>query len=113
MSSIGWIDFSSEHRDKVRTVLDFLKVGGVVDELGIGIVRDAFADQLFPGLSTIQTRAKYFTLTTYLIRKFIDRGGRKERLEGYLAYHEKTYRIRMVDRKRMLFDGHPPFTGAA
>lgn len=97
MSSIGWIDFSSEHRDKVRTVLDFLKVGGVVDELGIGIVRDAFADRLFPGLSTIQTRAKYFTLTAYLIRKFIDRGGRKERLESYLAYHEKTYRIRMVE----------------
>jgi hypothetical protein len=30
------------------------------DELGIGTVRDAFADLLFPGTSTIQRRARYF-----------------------------------------------------
>ena len=29
MTSIGWIDFSSEHRDKVRTVLDLLRQRGV------------------------------------------------------------------------------------
>jgi hypothetical protein len=63
MASVGWIDFSSEHRDKVRTVIDLLKTQGVVDELGIGIIRDSFADRLFPGVSTIQTRAKYFPLT--------------------------------------------------
>lgn len=34
------------------------------DELGIGTVRDAFADALFPGTSTIQTRAHYFLITT-------------------------------------------------
>ncbi len=33
MTSVGWIDFSSEHRDKVRTVLDLLRQRGVVDEL--------------------------------------------------------------------------------
>ena len=30
------------------------------DELGIGTIRDGFADILFPGTSTIQTRARYF-----------------------------------------------------
>jgi len=35
MASFGWIDFSSEHRDKVRTVIDLLRKQGVVDELGI------------------------------------------------------------------------------
>ncbi len=63
MSSIGWIDFSSEHREKVRKVIDLLSAPGVVDELGIGVIRDSFADQMFPGLLTFQTRAKYFTLT--------------------------------------------------
>ena len=29
------------------------------DELGLGSVRDSFADQLFPGTSTIQTRLRY------------------------------------------------------
>ncbi|MDE0597261.1 MAG: DUF6361 family protein [Roseibacillus sp.] len=98
MSSIGWIDFSSEHRDKVRTVLDLLKKRGVIDELGIGVIRDVFADQMFPGISTIQTRAKYFTLTAYLIQGFIERRGNKETLESYLKYHERENRIHLVER---------------
>lgn len=36
------------------------------DELGIGSVRDAFADLLFPGTSTIQTRARYFLLIPWM-----------------------------------------------
>lgn len=40
---------------------------GVVDELGIGAVRDAFADYFFPGTSTVQTRAKYFLIVPYIL----------------------------------------------
>jgi hypothetical protein len=36
------------------------------DELGIGGIRDAFADLLFPGTSTIQTAAKYFLLVPWV-----------------------------------------------
>jgi hypothetical protein len=97
MSLLGWIDFSSEHRDKVRTVLDLLKKRGVVDELGIGVIRDAFADRMFPGISTIQTRAKYFTLVAYRVRAFIERSGNKETLEDYLSFHEKRDRIKLVE----------------
>jgi len=99
MSSIGWIDFSSEHRARVRTVLDMLKSPGVVDELGIGVIRDSFADQLFPGVSTIQTRAKYFTLTAILIREYEKRTAaqkRKQSLEDYLAQEEKACRIQFA-----------------
>ena len=60
MSAIGWVDFSSEHREKVKSVIDLLSAPGVIDELGIGVIRDSFSDSLFPGISTIQTRAKYF-----------------------------------------------------
>jgi len=60
VSAIGWVDFSSEHREKVKSVIDLLSTPGVVDELGIGVIRDSFSDSLFPGISTIQTRAKYF-----------------------------------------------------
>lgn len=98
MSSIGWIDFSSEHRERVRTVIDLLAVPGVLDELGIGVIRDAFADRMFPGISTIQTRAKYFILTALLIQDFIDRGGKSETLDRYLRYHERECRIRLVER---------------
>lgn len=51
MSSSGWIDFSSEHSEKVRTVIGLLSAPGVVDELGIVITRDSFADRMFPGFS--------------------------------------------------------------
>jgi hypothetical protein len=69
-SAIGWIDFSSEHRERVRTVIDLLASPGVVDELGIGTIRDSFSDTLFPGLSTIQTRAKYFLTLPRIFRDY-------------------------------------------
>lgn len=69
-SAIGWIDFSSEHREKVKTVLDLLGVPSVLDELGIGAIRDSFSDYLFPGISTIQTRAKYFLTVPRILRDY-------------------------------------------
>src|SRR5699024_7519624 len=48
-------------------VLHALSSEGAVDELGIGQVRDRFSDILFPGTSTIQTRAKYFFIIPYLL----------------------------------------------
>ncbi|MCE7792204.1 DUF6361 family protein [Salipaludibacillus sp. CUR1] len=64
---LGWIDYSNEHKKKVLTVLDALSAPEAVDELGIGIVRDGFANILFPGTSTIQTRAKYFFIVPYIL----------------------------------------------
>ena len=101
MTSVGWIDFSSEHRDKVRTVLDLLRQRGVVDELGIGMIRDSFADRLFPGISTIQTRAKYFLLTALLIDEYdaLPEAKKASRtLEDYLGQWEKWCRIRLAHR---------------
>lgn len=70
MAQVGWIDFSPAHRDRIAAVLSMLKPEGMVDELGIGSVRDAFANQMFPGISTIQTRAKYFFLVPYLLHEY-------------------------------------------
>lgn len=67
MASIGWIDFSTDDRNRVGSVLDFLRPEGMVDELGMGTIRDALANQLFPGISTIQTRAKYFFIIPYIL----------------------------------------------
>ena len=49
------------------SVIHLLSEPEAVDELGIGIIRDSFSDIFFPGTSTIQTRAKYFLLTPYLL----------------------------------------------
>ncbi|MBK7387641.1 MAG: hypothetical protein IPI23_00825 [Bacteroidetes bacterium] len=67
MATIGWIDFSTNDRNRVGSVLDLLLPEGMVDELGMGTIRDALANQLFPGISTIQTRAKYFFIIPYIL----------------------------------------------
>lgn len=110
MSGLGWIDFSSQERDQVQAALDALATPGVLDELGVGPVRDAFADRLFPGISTIQTRAKYFTLTAHLLRETMDKvKGRKTSLgfEAYLARREKECRIALVSRLRAPASSEP------
>ncbi|HJZ58585.1 MAG TPA: DUF6361 family protein, partial [Gemmataceae bacterium] len=55
-------------REKVKTVLDLLGVPAVLDELGIGAIRDSFSDTLFPGISTIPTRVKYFLTVPRILR---------------------------------------------
>lgn len=62
---LGWIDFSDSDRKKTMDVLRLFQEQGAVDELGIGIIRDGFANYFFPGTSTIQTRAKYFFIIPY------------------------------------------------
>lgn len=70
MASIGWIDFSPTHRNRIGSVLDLLRPEGMVDELGMGTMRDALANQLFPDISTIQTRAKYFFIIPYILYEY-------------------------------------------
>ena len=70
-TGFGWIDFSPKDRQRVGTILEFMKPSGQVDELGIGTIRDALADRLFPGISTIQTRAKYFFIIPYILHDFL------------------------------------------
>jgi len=45
-STLGWIEFSSEHREKVRSIIDFLSPPGVV--------RDTFADAQLSNLNSNQ-----------------------------------------------------------
>ena len=76
---LGWIDFSKEDRQKALDVINLLSEQGAVDELGIGIIRDAFANYFFPGTSTIQNRAKYFLIVPYVLREAVD-GRYEERI---------------------------------
>lgn len=90
-AGFGWIDFSDEQRQKVFAVIDLLDEGGTVDELGIGVVRDALADWMFPGVSTIQTRPKYFLILTEILnnyqRDFVN-GKKVIALDDYLTKEE-------------------------
>jgi hypothetical protein len=64
-STFSWLDYSDHERRQMLDVIDLFGERTTRDELGLGGVRDAFADLLFPGTSTIQTRAKYFVLVPW------------------------------------------------
>lgn len=50
-------------------VVNLFREKGTLDELGFGVIRDAFADHFFPGTSTIQTRARYFLFLPWIYMK--------------------------------------------
>lgn len=65
-STFTWLDYSENERRKMLDVIELFGERTTRDELGLGGVRDAFADMLFPGTSTIQTRAKYFLFVPWI-----------------------------------------------
>ncbi|MEZ7494968.1 DUF6361 family protein [Leeuwenhoekiella aequorea] len=97
-SNFGWIDFSNEHRDRVFSVVDMLTESNAIDELGIGVVRDALADWLFPGVSTIQTRPKYFILIPILFLQYLKdyNQGKAPHLKKYLREKENELMHRLA-----------------
>src|SRR5262249_50757772 len=65
-SRLAWLDTSDRERRKALDVIDLLRQQERRDELGIGGVRDALADILSPGTSTIQTRTRYFLFIPWM-----------------------------------------------
>lgn len=70
---IGYIHIGKEQQSRVMQMLKRLTEPGALDEIGIGRIRDAFADRLFPGTSTLQKHAKYFSLMPQLYQRAASR----------------------------------------
>ncbi len=68
-SSLGWLDSNERERRAVMELVAALNEPGTLDELGIGSIRDTIADTLFPGTSTIQTRARYFLFIPWILQQ--------------------------------------------
>lgn len=65
-SMLSWLDHDRAASERSMRMLSFFKEREARDELGIGGIRDAIADQLFPGTSTIQTRLRYVLFIPWL-----------------------------------------------
>lgn len=59
---IGYINFGLEEKNNLYKVIQSIRDHHAIDELGIGRIRDAFSNKMFPGMSVLQNRAKYFVL---------------------------------------------------
>lgn len=87
--------------------MDLMGMGGVVDELGIGMIRDAMSNKLFPGFSTLYTRAKYFFITPYIL---FEREKRQTKHQSGMDYFHKEE----VDTNRIIiqyYENHPEQSG--
>lgn len=67
-STFTWLQFDEEQSRRARELVRALFEPGTLDSLGIGTIRDGFANILFPGTSTIQTRVRYFLLVPWAIQ---------------------------------------------
>lgn len=65
----SWLASSESERQRALDFVSLFDEPSTVDELGLGVIRDAIADQLTPGTSTIQTRARYFLLVPWVYRQ--------------------------------------------
>ena len=113
MSYIAWLDHSEHERRKMLDIIDLFREKETRDELGLGGVRDAFADLLFPGTSTIQTRARYFLFIPWIYRaleskrvpsaEIATRGRREEvaLIEALVASGERTGVIGIEARQNL------------
>ena len=58
-TSVGWLDLGADDQRRAREYLSQFNADNTLDELGIGVLRDAFADVFFPATNTIMTRTRY------------------------------------------------------
>ena len=68
-ATLTWLDLTASDRDRMRQVLDLFNEQGTVDEMGLGRLRDALSEALFPGTSTIQTRLRYVLFVPWIYRQ--------------------------------------------
>ncbi|MGE0441438.1 MAG: DUF6361 family protein [Gemmatimonadales bacterium] len=81
-STIAWLDHSEHDRRRAVEVIKLFEEKGTVDELGIGVVRDAISDLLFPGTSVLHTRARYFLIIPWIYQYLEGRETPSAEIEG-------------------------------
>ena len=72
-ATLTWLDLTASDRDKMRRVLDLFNEQGTLDEMGLGSLRDAISDALFPGTSYLQTRLRYVLFVPWIYRRLESR----------------------------------------
>lgn len=73
LATLSWLDFASWDRERALDIIAQLREKETRDELGLGAIRDGFSDRLFPGTSTLQTRARYFLFVPWIYKGLEDK----------------------------------------
>lgn len=68
-ATLTWLDHDAADRERMNRILALFRERETRDELGVGVIRDLLADELFPGTSTIQTRLRYMLFVPWVYQK--------------------------------------------
>src|SRR5690625_1711878 len=89
-SSFGWLAVDTEQRRRMMEAVDQFRDEGTIDDLGLGGIRDAFSDTLFPGTSTLHTRLRYALFIPWLLQQ----AAHRESVPQMMAtFRESEYRL--------------------
>jgi hypothetical protein len=72
MSKIAWLDYDGAAREKALQLLSAFQEKESVDELGLGTIRDALSNKMFPGTSTVMTRLRYMLFVPWIFKRLED-----------------------------------------
>ena len=87
-STFSWVDFSEDDRQRMMEILHLFRDREIREELGIGTVRDAFSEILFPGTSTLHTRAKYMLFIPWIFLKLEGNKTSSDKMEEISRWYE-------------------------
>ena len=88
-----WLDGSERQRRQMKDILSQFKEQGTRDELGLSVIRDAFADLLFPGTGALQTRARYFLFVPWMYQEF----ERKRVPASEIGRRVRQFEVKLID----------------
>lgn len=72
----------------MQKLLNLFNEQGTVDEMGLGMIRDAFSGELFPGITSLQTHLRYVLFVPWIYQKLDSRPANEENLRENLRRAE-------------------------
>lgn len=101
-SLVSWLDVSAEEHRRMRELAALFELGEAREELGLASLRDDIADALFPGTSTLHTRARYALIVPWCFQAAARAGGSMEDLARVERQAIETLRNAKVDMPGLL-----------
>ena len=93
---LAWLDYSEADQRRAREIVRMFSQPESRDELGLGQIRDALSDTLFPGTSVLLTRARYLLFVPWFYRE----GVRLRRQGSQLSSWVDTQERRLIGALR-------------
>ena len=89
---LAWLDYSEADQRRAQEIVRMFSQPESRDELGLGQIRDALSDTLFPGTSVLLTRARYLLFVPWLYRE----GWRPDRRGPHLVSWVEARERRLI-----------------